>query len=288
MPKKDTAPAIPDVHWSEDMTWSLLSEVEKDNNRLVLLGKREKKENMFGDSKVTVFQRIGAVVLPKSYKLNPMATGKAVKWKYDHLTRKYQQHGKCLRTTGEGIHSSDVEDNPSENEFFDYYIPVGGPDSMTTTKTKSIWDEIVAKFPFFPVLHRILSSHPNITPIAPPSDNEDDDIPPFTPSQHMQMQSLHDILMAAVPCCELSPSFESSQDPFENAPPLSQVTPATRPPKPSSMSQDILERAKQHIAKVPKKRGMEEVLLKLQTKNMDAINARADAEMRLKSRDLLL
>ncbi|KAG1785028.1 uncharacterized protein HD556DRAFT_1451113 [Suillus plorans] len=197
MPKKDAALAIPDVHWSKDMTWSLLSEVEKDDNRLVLLGKRKKKENTSGDSKITVFQQIGAVVLPKSYKLNPTATGKAVKWKYDHLMRKYQQHGKHLRTTSEGIYGSDVEDNPSKNEFFDCYVPVGGPDSTTTIKMQSIWDEIVAKFPFFPVLHRILLS-------------------------------------------------------------------------------DVLVRAKQHIAKVPKK------------KSMDAINARADAEMRLKSRDLLL
>ncbi|KAG0691718.1 hypothetical protein DFH29DRAFT_976333, partial [Suillus ampliporus] len=73
MPKKDTAPAILDVHWSEDMTWNLLSEVEKDDNRLVLLGKWEKKENTSRDSKITVFQQIGAVVLPESYKLNPMA-----------------------------------------------------------------------------------------------------------------------------------------------------------------------------------------------------------------------
>jgi len=42
--KKDPAPPIPDVHWTDDMTWTLLSEVEKDPNRLVLLGKREKKE----------------------------------------------------------------------------------------------------------------------------------------------------------------------------------------------------------------------------------------------------
>ncbi|KAG1848681.1 hypothetical protein F4604DRAFT_1935272 [Suillus subluteus] len=90
MPKKDTAPAIPDVHWSEDMTWSLLSEVEKDDNRLVLLGKREKKENTSGDSKITVFQRIGAVVLPKSYKLNLTATGKAVKRKYDQYVALFQ------------------------------------------------------------------------------------------------------------------------------------------------------------------------------------------------------
>ncbi|KAG1881286.1 hypothetical protein F4604DRAFT_1922300 [Suillus subluteus] len=81
MPKKDTAPAIPDVHWSEDMTWSLLLEVEKDDNRLVLLGKREKKENTSGDNKITVFQRIGAVILPKSYKLNPTATVTSSKYK---------------------------------------------------------------------------------------------------------------------------------------------------------------------------------------------------------------
>jgi len=42
--KKDPAPPIPDVYWTDDMTWTLLSEVEKDSNRLVLLGKREKKE----------------------------------------------------------------------------------------------------------------------------------------------------------------------------------------------------------------------------------------------------
>ncbi|KAG1859034.1 hypothetical protein DFJ58DRAFT_913247 [Suillus subalutaceus] len=45
MRKKDpTPPSIPDVHWSVDMTWTLLSEVKKDENRLVLLGKQDKKE----------------------------------------------------------------------------------------------------------------------------------------------------------------------------------------------------------------------------------------------------
>ncbi|KAG1800193.1 uncharacterized protein HD556DRAFT_1439052 [Suillus plorans] len=46
---------------------------------------RDKKENTFGDSKITMFQHIGSVVLQDSYKLNPTATGKAVK-------RKYYQH----------------------------------------------------------------------------------------------------------------------------------------------------------------------------------------------------
>ncbi|KAG1879551.1 hypothetical protein C8R48DRAFT_767808 [Suillus tomentosus] len=63
-------PPIPDVHWSENMAWTLLSEVEKDENRLVLLGKRDKKENTSDDSKITVFQRIESVMLRDSYKLN--------------------------------------------------------------------------------------------------------------------------------------------------------------------------------------------------------------------------
>ncbi|KAG1836206.1 hypothetical protein DFJ58DRAFT_735131 [Suillus subalutaceus] len=47
MRKKDLPPPpIPDVHWSVDMTWNLLSEVKKDENRLVLLGKRDKKEDI--------------------------------------------------------------------------------------------------------------------------------------------------------------------------------------------------------------------------------------------------
>ncbi|KAG1826387.1 hypothetical protein DFJ58DRAFT_918841 [Suillus subalutaceus] len=51
MRKKDpTPPPIPDVHWSVDMTWTLLSEVEKDENRLVLLGKRDKKEDILDKS----------------------------------------------------------------------------------------------------------------------------------------------------------------------------------------------------------------------------------------------
>ena len=109
-----------------------------------------------------------------------------------------------------------------------------------------------------------------------PSDSEDDvPGPTFTPAQLLQMQSLHDILTAVPAAREPSPSFESftndtsfADDPWaddgekENAPP---VTPARRPPKASSMSQDVLEKAKQRISKVPRKRSMDEVLVELQT-----------------------
>jgi hypothetical protein len=111
-------------------------------------------------------------------------------------------------------------------------------------------------------------------------DSSEDDVPMLTPAQRSQMQSLHDILTAVAPTRVPSPSFESSLDTSfaddswaddgekENAPPVSQatiVTPARRPPKASSMSQDVLEKAKQRISKVPKKRSMDEVLVDLQT-----------------------
>ncbi|KAG1860201.1 hypothetical protein DFJ58DRAFT_874981 [Suillus subalutaceus] len=310
MRKKDPPPPpIHDVHWSVDMTWTLLSEVEKDENRLVLLGKRDKKENTSGDSKITVFQRIGSVVLQDSYKLNPTATGKAVKRKYDHTE------------------NSDADGNNSDNEFFEYYVPADGPNSTTTADAQSIWDEIIQKFPFFPVLHRILLSRPNVTPIAvttgvgprgkktlhyqAPSDSEDDNsAPPLTPVQRQQMQCLHDILTVAAPATHHpSPSFEQFHDsPFDEdtwagdnkkentplpSPPV--ATPAGCPPKSSALSPDILDKAKQRIAKIPKKRSMDEMLniehFLIQVtlrKSMDAINSRADAEMHLKSRDLLL
>ncbi|KAG2053787.1 hypothetical protein BDR06DRAFT_443067 [Suillus hirtellus] len=51
--KKDSLPPpISDAHWSLDMIWTLLSEVEKDENRLVLFRKRDKEvsgHNTLGD-----------------------------------------------------------------------------------------------------------------------------------------------------------------------------------------------------------------------------------------------
>ena len=53
--------------------------------------------------------------------------------------RKYREHAKRLRTTGDGIQNPDNDDYTSENEFFECYIPADGPDSTTTPEAKSIW-----------------------------------------------------------------------------------------------------------------------------------------------------
>jgi hypothetical protein len=54
------------------------------------------------------------------------------------LTKKYKVYARCLRTTGEGI-QSDLNDNVSDNKFFECYVPADGPNATTTLKAQRIW-----------------------------------------------------------------------------------------------------------------------------------------------------
>ncbi|KAF8550720.1 hypothetical protein OG21DRAFT_1524944 [Imleria badia] len=235
--KKAPAAPIPDVQWSDNMIWQLINQIERNENWIVLLGsdsvagKAEEERRLTecqktsGDSKVAVYQRIGAAVLPTYHTINTVATGDQVKRKYEHLLKKYKGHATRLRTTGEGVNSPDGADDDDSDEYFDCYVPASGPDATTTAETQSIWDEIVKAFPFFLALHRIFSSRPNVTPIAittgvgphrkktvhfqAPSDDEQDlPSPAFTSEQHSQMLSLHQILEAERARHQVSPSFE--------------------------------------------------------------------------------
>ncbi|KAG1846544.1 hypothetical protein F4604DRAFT_1594956, partial [Suillus subluteus] len=205
--------------------------------------------------------------------------------------------------------------NESDNEYFDCYVPARGPDDTTTLRARSIWDEIEKVCVFFPVLHQIFSSHPNVTPIAittgvgphskktvhfqAPSDDEGDTGIEIMLDQQTQMQSLHHALQVEATRCANSPSFESSFDIFyhdeddkENAPPPSSQpisTPvAKRPPKASLFSQSSIKRAKQRISKVPKKCSLDETLIDMQMASLAAINAHATAEIHLQERQMLL
>ncbi|KIK73235.1 hypothetical protein PAXRUDRAFT_178957 [Paxillus rubicundulus Ve08.2h10] len=76
--RKAPSAAIPDVQWSDDMIWQLIDKIERNENRVVLLGKRQKSNvsgKTSGDSKVAVYQRIGAAVLPTYHTINAVATG---------------------------------------------------------------------------------------------------------------------------------------------------------------------------------------------------------------------
>ncbi|KAG2051179.1 hypothetical protein BDR06DRAFT_939236 [Suillus hirtellus] len=163
--KKDSGIDIPEITWTNDLIWKLLAEIELPENRVVLLGKWKKCENTSGDSKATVYQRMAAVIFLQSHGLNPTVTGDHVKCKYEHLTKKYKELATRLHTTGEGV-NDDTDGNESDNEYFDCYVPACGPDDTTTSRARSIWDEIEKECVFFPVLHQIFSSHPNVVSLA--------------------------------------------------------------------------------------------------------------------------
>ncbi|KAF8839688.1 hypothetical protein BDN67DRAFT_1012127 [Paxillus ammoniavirescens] len=65
------------------------------------------------------------------------------------------------------------------------------------------------------------------------------------------------------------------------------ATPAKHPSKLSSITKSV-EKAKECISKLLKKRSFEDTLMDLQQANLDAINSRADAEMCMQERQMLL
>ena len=91
--KKAPAAPIPDVQWSNNMIWQLIDQIKRNENQIVLLGKQKKNDVsrrilMFqlstgltecqktsGDSKVAVYQHIGAAVLSTYHTINAVATG---------------------------------------------------------------------------------------------------------------------------------------------------------------------------------------------------------------------
>ena len=100
--KKPPAASIPKVNWTENMVWKLLKEIKCNKNWIVLLGKWKKGEVCYdisycthttsysawaqktsGNSKVTIYQRMAAVVLLDHLAINAIAAREHVKQKYE-------------------------------------------------------------------------------------------------------------------------------------------------------------------------------------------------------------
>ncbi|KAH7918100.1 hypothetical protein BV22DRAFT_1051964 [Leucogyrophana mollusca] len=267
--------------------------------------KNEHSKNTSGESKASVYKRVGAVILPEFHAINPTATGDQIKGKIESPTKTYKRHAAKLRTTGGGLRKDGNDDNCSDDEFCDFYIGADGPDDNTPNDAKNIWEKIKRDFVFFLELHRIFAARPNVTPIAvttgigpdgkktlhmqPPSDDED--FPVLTSSQIGQIRTLQDALnLAQMTHRGSSPSLEVDDD-KENATLLTASTPTPsqkKAPKPLSLSQDSILKAKGRIQKIPQKRTIDDTLFKIQKANLDALNNRACEEMNLKKRALLL
>ncbi|KAF8054710.1 hypothetical protein FPV67DRAFT_1644943 [Lyophyllum atratum] len=141
---------IPSIAWQSnngELIWNLITELERPENFKVFCGKKDKDENTSGDSKAKASKRMAEVILPDYFKINGRTVGDRVKGKIDALITEYRKHAKRLTKTGEGI---------------------GGPDSQSDDTPASFFieDEIVRVWPYFPRMHALFGSRPNVTPIA--------------------------------------------------------------------------------------------------------------------------
>ncbi|KAF7427787.1 hypothetical protein PC9H_007002 [Pleurotus ostreatus] len=161
--KSDIAP----IDWTDDRTWALIGEMEECHNAKVLFGKKEKDENTSGERKIMVYKAIAAKLFPEESKLYAKAMGDRVKSKVEALRKKYIIMAKRLKQTGDGLTGDDasqeVADGPIE-VYMPFYISPEGPDHDTIPEARNIWEQICKDLPYFPALHRLWASRPNVVP----------------------------------------------------------------------------------------------------------------------------
>ncbi|KAG1830494.1 hypothetical protein DFJ58DRAFT_736950 [Suillus subalutaceus] len=273
--------SLSQIPWSENnnsRVWKLITELGQRANYEMLFGKKDKHEKILGETKATVYKRIGAAVLPEFHEISPKATGDRVKGKLD-LTKKYIKHAAKRRITGKGLHESqDSADGDPSDKMCRFYIGANGPDVTTSEEANRLWEEIQTDFPFFAELHRIFAAQPNVAPIVvttgvgshanktihmqPPGDDKDNII--FTASQVSQIRTLQDALnLNLVGTAPLAaPPFVEFVDEKENNSSIHPVTSSPTPirkiaPMPSLLSHD-------NIHKITPKHSIEDTLFDMQ------------------------
>ncbi|KAF9234515.1 hypothetical protein BU15DRAFT_36655, partial [Melanogaster broomeanus] len=153
-------PSLSEIPWGKNdhaRVWKLIDKISKPANYKVLFGKLNRNEvskNTSGETKASVYKRVGAVVLPEFHMIDPTTTGDRVKAKIEILTKTYKHHAKKLHTTGSGIRGED-DSLSDDDEFCEFYIKAHGPDENTTEEALNLWEQIKKVFPFFLDLHRI-------------------------------------------------------------------------------------------------------------------------------------
>ena len=152
--------APPPLKWSQNnnaLQWTLLGEVEKEENRRVLLGKRSKQDKTSGDTKDKVYQRMGEAMFPG---LGSEMKSR-IKGQWEKMVGIYQTHRARLRVTGGGLQPED--DSGAEASC---YVHSSGPDDSTPEFAQNLWQQICSEWPFFPRFHQHLGSRPNVSPVV--------------------------------------------------------------------------------------------------------------------------
>jgi hypothetical protein len=207
------------------------------------------------------------------------------------LKNTYRKHAKRLRRTGEGVQENEDSSQGSE-ETHSFYIMGDGPCVETPPHAVNIWsawlfiyltirltkflDQIEEEFPFFPTLHRILASRPNITPIVittalgpqgpktvwyqPPDNNGNTD-----DNRNIDPQLLNEpaTVQVAPPTPQRERSFGNDVGGLVNAKKMRTPGPQ-HGPKPSSASREAIENAYKTISKLPQKRSLADTLMEIQ------------------------
>jgi len=310
--------SIPAITWTENMVWALLAQLRQKDNYSVLFGKKEAGENTSGERRISVYKRIAEKIIPEVYQLDAGVAADRIKKKIESLRDRYKKEAARLQQTGGGLREGG-DDDGNNDEVLEFYISGDGPDGSTSVKAKNLWDDIVSKFQFFPPLHAIYATRPNVTPIAittalgpsggnrtiwyqpPDSATADSQIDPTLLSQSESQQTQE----ATVPTSQTIPT----------TPPTSQLPPPSRSfgsdisgsttnagssagssstssekhtPKPSSLSRDALKAAAERIEKIPKKKSVMENMHELQMENLAALREESKAKLAISMRAQLL
>ncbi|KAH9480938.1 hypothetical protein JR316_0007545 [Psilocybe cubensis] len=296
----DVKPKIPDIPWRENdnfLTWQFLTELERHENYRIIFGKKDVSENTSGDSRTTVFKRIAERILPEIYLLDPGTIGDRLRAYLDRLRKAYQKHATKLRQTGEGLNNTESE---STEELLDYYVPPEGPDESTPTRIVNIWQQIEREFEFFPRLHNLYATRPNVTPIVittavgpqgrktvwyqPPSPTDVEPIGPCSNSVE-QTINLEQSLDEATQPSQLSVTLSTTSG-SDTLGPISSSQ--IRPPKSSTISRHAVEKARNNISKVPAKRSLIDTLVEMSDKTTKMWSEDAHQKSLLQKRTLLL
>ncbi|EDR10153.1 uncharacterized protein LACBIDRAFT_318208 [Laccaria bicolor S238N-H82] len=309
---KGTKPKILDIPWAENddrLVWEFITECEKDVNYKVLFGKKEIRENTSGDSKITMFKRIAKVIMPDLFAVDGTTIDQNI------------PKARCSTSTGGGLEDENCEN--SQEEHMKYYIPGEGPNDTTPVDALNLWQQIEKDFKFFPRLHKIFATCPNVTPIVvttvlgpqgrktvwfqPPNDTADStagsavDLAPLsTPACRPTHTFGTDVTQAIVnangtPVPVELPQKADTRPPVstDTQPPISTdarppVSAGKRAPKSSAISQEAINKARLNIEKVPQKHTLLDTLLDMQEKNNKMWSDEAKEKLLIQKRAHLL
>ncbi|KAL5532011.1 hypothetical protein ACEPAF_5575 [Sanghuangporus sanghuang] len=160
--KKPAKEKMPDFDWSADnyaLTWRLVDELRKLENKNVLFPDHENLAVKSGDTKEDVYRRIAKVVHPEAYAHDQQIAGSRMKNKTVAMWKEYS--GYCRR----------LQDLCTSHQVV---VPANGPDEnfpqeiqYANLPTSLCLGKIVISMPVFQVLRTFMPVRPEEKPKAP-------------------------------------------------------------------------------------------------------------------------